>query len=210
MRSRTTCSLLPAENATGNYRIVQSVPVNQPLSAALVRKLRSNASRRRSGSQDLTTQFLVIGEDHLRRLATQWRSPVAEQFADESHRGIRNGARMGEALNCGLVGQLRTTADSVNHKRHVVARFHRFVEMTAFRNALFSQAFIVDRSISSMFLGIAERIDSLVGWFAPDFTPTVERTIGISNAFAVPMRNRTLRSIRLSEGSERTCSNISG
>ena len=32
----------------------------------------------------------------------------------------------------------------------------------------------------------------------------------VSNAFAVPTRNRTLRSIRFSEGSERTCANISG
>src|SRR5882762_4058516 len=90
------------------------------------RVLRGDASRRRPSSQKLLTQFLVIGADDFLRLVTLWRFPVAEKFGDYSKRCVRNSARVCEALNCRLVGQLRTTTDSVNHKHNIVARFHRF------------------------------------------------------------------------------------
>src|SRR3954451_10192848 len=64
-----------------------------------------------------------------------------------------------------------------------------------------------DRSIASMSSSSAW-IDGSVGPLNPYPTPTVESTIGMSNAFAVLARRRTLSSTRSALVSDRMTSNI--
>ena len=84
----------------------------------------------------------------------------------------------------------------------------RPVTFTASLNALSSNAFIDVRSIGSMPSSSA-RIDGIVGLLNPYPTPTVESTIGMSNAFAVFASRRTCISTRSALVSERMTSNIS-
>src|SRR3954470_5916827 len=71
----------------------------------------------------------------------------------------------------------------------------RPVAWIASRNAWSSNAFIEARSIASM-SSSSDWIDGSVGPLNPYPTPTVESTIGMSNAFAVLASRRTWSSTR--------------
>ena len=84
----------------------------------------------------------------------------------------------------------------------------RPVASTASRKASSSNAFIDARSIGSIPSSSA-RIDGRVGPLKPNPTPTVDSTIGMSNALAVFASSRTCSSTRSALVSERMTSNIS-
>ena len=82
----------------------------------------------------------------------------------------------------------------------------RPVAFTASLKASSSKAFIDDRSIGSMPSNSA-RIEGSVGPLSPNPTPTVDSTIGMSNALA--LFANSLSSTRAASVSERMTSNIS-
>ena len=84
----------------------------------------------------------------------------------------------------------------------------RPVASTAARKASSSNAFIDVRSIGSMPSSSAKS-DEIVGPLKPYPTPTVERTIGTSNAFAVLASSRAWSSTKSLFVSERMTSTIS-
>jgi hypothetical protein len=89
----------------------------------------------------------------------------------------------------------------------MISRLHP-VALTASLNASSSNAFIDVRSIGSI-PSSSDAIDGSVGPLKPNATPTVESTIGTSNAFAVFASRRTCISTRSALASERITSNIS-
>ena len=84
----------------------------------------------------------------------------------------------------------------------------RPVAFTASRKAGSSKAFIEDRSIGSI-PSSSDRIAGRVGPLNPNPTPTVDRTIGMSNALAALASSRTFSSTSSALVSERITSNIS-